>query len=32
VYPGWHRIASVDNDGDPPTMRIEPIPGSFCDR
>lgn len=32
VYPGWHRIASVDNDADPPTMEIEPIQDGFCDR
>jgi hypothetical protein len=32
VYPAWHRIASVDNEADPPTYRVEPFPGSFCDR
>lgn len=32
IYPGWHRIASVDNDATPPTFEVEPIRGAFCDR
>jgi hypothetical protein len=32
VYPAWHRIASVDNEVDPGTFEIEPIPDGFCDR
>jgi hypothetical protein len=32
VYPAWHRLASVDNDADPPTFTVEPIPDAFCDR
>lgn len=31
VMPSWHR-SIVDNGTDPPTLRVEPIPGSFCDR
>lgn len=32
VYPAWHMLASVDNEGTPPTFEVEPIPGGFCDR
>ena len=32
VYPAWHHIVAVDNQADPPTYRLAPIPGSFCDR
>ncbi len=30
-YPAWHRLAGVDNESEPPTFRVEPIPGAFCD-
>lgn len=32
VYPSWHRLATVNNDVEPPTFEVEPIPGSHCDR
>lgn len=30
AYTNWHR-AVVDNAANPPTLRVEPIPGSICD-
>ena len=30
AYTQWHR-AIVDDEADPPTLRVEPIPGGFCD-
>ena len=31
AYPAWHRLTAVDNEADPPTFEVEPIPGAFCD-
>ncbi|HEX2141335.1 MAG TPA: hypothetical protein VHK28_03515 [Candidatus Limnocylindria bacterium] len=31
LYPLWHQFADVDNDANPPTFEVEPIPGGFCD-
>lgn len=31
AYPSWHRSV-VDNAADPPSLRVEPIPGGPCDR
>jgi hypothetical protein len=30
AYPAWHELV-VDNGADPPTFRVEPIRGAFCD-
>ena len=32
VFPAWHMVATVDNEADPPTYDVIPIPGAFCDR